>query len=128
MLLNAAKCQGYSFYLFWVSQGKSTVGGGEEGGGSVIQKTNLMSQPVFSCSKLTTETLGQGVIHIQRIKTPERHPCHVETSPLICSGNQWTGFYMIGMALFWCLYSLLWTYITPCSSVFIVNYEQENAG
>ena len=23
-------------------------------------------------------------------------PYHVETSPLICSANQWTGFYMIG--------------------------------
>ena len=23
-------------------------------------------------------------------------PCHVETSPLTCSANQWTGFYMIG--------------------------------
>ena len=23
-------------------------------------------------------------------------PCHTETSPLICSANQWTDFYMIG--------------------------------
>ena len=23
-------------------------------------------------------------------------PYHIETSPLICSANQWTGFYMIG--------------------------------
>ena len=22
-------------------------------------------------------------------------PCHIETSPLICRANQWTGFYMI---------------------------------
>ena len=22
-------------------------------------------------------------------------PYHIETSPLICTGNQWTGFYMI---------------------------------
>ena len=21
--------------------------------------------------------------------------CHIETSPLVCSANQWTGFYMI---------------------------------
>ena len=27
-LLNAAKCQGYSFYLFWVIKGKATGGGG----------------------------------------------------------------------------------------------------
>ena len=26
ILLNAAKCQGYSFYRFWVIQGKPTVG------------------------------------------------------------------------------------------------------
>ena len=29
MLLNAAKCQGYSFYCFWVIKGKSTGGGAE---------------------------------------------------------------------------------------------------
>ena len=22
-------------------------------------------------------------------------PCHIETNPLICSVNQWTGFYMV---------------------------------
>ena len=26
-------------------------------------------------------------------------PNHIETSPLICSGNQWTGFYMIGTSI-----------------------------
>ena len=25
--------------------------------------------------------------------------CHVETSPLICSANHWTGFYMIGTSV-----------------------------
>ena len=25
----------------------------------------------------------------------DRGPCHIETSPLICRANQWTGFYMI---------------------------------
>ena len=24
-------------------------------------------------------------------------PYHIETSPLICGANQWTGFYMIGI-------------------------------
>ena len=28
MLLNAAKCQGYSFYCFWVIKGKPTGRGG----------------------------------------------------------------------------------------------------
>ena len=28
MLLNAAKCQGYSFYSFWVIKGKPAGGGG----------------------------------------------------------------------------------------------------
>ena len=32
------------------------------------------------------------------------------------------------MASLWCLYSQLWTYFTPCSSVSIVNFEQVNAG
>ena len=26
-------------------------------------------------------------------------PCHVETCLLICSANQWTGFYMIGTSI-----------------------------
>ena len=26
-------------------------------------------------------------------------PYHIETSPLICSGNHWTGFYMIGISI-----------------------------
>ena len=29
MLLNAAKCQGYSFYSFWVIKGKPAGGGGK---------------------------------------------------------------------------------------------------
>ena len=29
MLLNAAKCQGYSFYLFWVIKGQPKRGGGK---------------------------------------------------------------------------------------------------
>ena len=31
------------------------------------------------------------------------------------------------VASFWCLYCLLWTYFTPCSTVFIVDFEQLNA-
>ena len=26
-------------------------------------------------------------------------PYHIETSPLICSANQWSGFYMIGTSV-----------------------------
>ena len=26
-------------------------------------------------------------------------PCHIETSPLICFANHWTGFYMIGTSV-----------------------------
>ena len=33
MLLNAEKCQGYSFYCFWVLKGKPTGGGGGVRGG-----------------------------------------------------------------------------------------------
>ena len=29
MLLNATKCQGYSFYRFWVIKGKARGGGGK---------------------------------------------------------------------------------------------------
>ena len=31
-------------------------------------------------------------------------------------------------ASFWFLYCLLWTYFTPCSRVYVVNFEQVNAG
>ena len=38
MLLNAAKCQGYSFYRFWIIQGKTTG----EGGGVIYLPTQIM--------------------------------------------------------------------------------------
>ena len=33
----------------------------------------------------------------------------------------------MAMASFWCLHCQLGTYFTPCSNVFIVNFEQVNA-
>ena len=32
------------------------------------------------------------------------------------------------LSLFWCLYCYLLIYFTPCFSVSIVNFEQENTG
>ena len=32
------------------------------------------------------------------------------------------------MGSFWCLYCLLWTYFTTCSSIFMVNFEHVIAG
>ena len=29
----------------------------------------------------------------------DRGPYHIEASPLVCSANQWTGFYKIGTAV-----------------------------
>ena len=29
----------------------------------------------------------------------DRGPFHIETGPLICSANEWTGFYMIGTSV-----------------------------
>ena len=55
-------------------------------------------QSAITCSKLTIETLDQGVKYFKlTIKTPERR----QTS---------------------------WTYFTSCSSVSIVNFEQVNSG
>ena len=56
MLLNAAKCQGYSFYRFWVIKGKPT-GCGE----GVKFQITLPTQSVFTCSNVTIEALEQGV-------------------------------------------------------------------
>ena len=35
-------------------------------------------------------------LFIQTLHLILQGPYHIETSPLICSMNQWTGFYMIG--------------------------------
>ena len=42
----------------------------------------------------------------------------------VCNKDTWT----TPMASFWCLYCSLWTYFALCSSVFIVNFEEVNAG
>ena len=36
----------------------------------------------------------------QSLLVHEGGPYHMEVSPLICSANQWTGFYMIGTSVF----------------------------
>ena len=43
MLLNAAKCQGHSFCLFWVIKGKPAGGGG----GGVIRMDGKSKNDVF---------------------------------------------------------------------------------
>ena len=62
------------------------------------------SQSIFTCSKLTIETLEQGVKYVLKDTT---------TTP---------------MASFWCHYCLLWTCFRRCYSVFILNFQQTNAG
>ena len=45
ILPNAAKCQGYSFYSFWVIKGKPTWwGGGEEGGRAKLSPPSFPTQ------------------------------------------------------------------------------------
>ena len=56
------------------------------------------------------------------VKTPERRHSHFIPPSVVFRG------YKMGMASFWCLYCWLWTYLAPCSNVFIVNFEQVNAG
>ena len=62
-------------------------------------------QPAFTCSKLATERLEQGLKHVQ-------------------SKDSRT----TSLKSFRCLYCLLWTYFTPCSSVSAVKFEQVNVG
>ena len=40
---------------------------------------NAVAQPAFTCSKLTIETLEQGVKYVQKltIETPERRPLNI---------------------------------------------------
>ena len=65
-------------------------------------------------------------------------PYHIQTSPLVCSVNPWTGFYMIGTWRPSCVFivdfehicsAIQWTgfYMIETwrrSGVFIVNFEQ----
>ena len=44
MLLNATKCQGYSFYRFWVIKGKAT----REAGGNYLGFTESYSESLLS--------------------------------------------------------------------------------
>ena len=53
--------------------------------GKVLKVVEIVESVKLRKQQKTTETL-----------TPSwRSPCHIETSPLICIANQWTGFYMI---------------------------------
>ena len=56
--------------------------------------------------EIGSEFISQYCISDNHNKTAEilylfhdRGPCHIETSPLICRVNQWTGFYMIGTSI-----------------------------
>ena len=47
MLLNAAKCQGYIFYCFWVIKGKPTGKRIKDGGGGKIITAPPLPSPIF---------------------------------------------------------------------------------
>ena len=49
--MNAAKCQGYSFYPFWVIKGKLTEGGG---GGKIAPSVNPPKKRFKSVMKVLT--------------------------------------------------------------------------
>ena len=57
-----------------------------------------LSQPTITCLKLTIETLEQDVKYVRSRR-----------------------------GLFWCLHCHFLAYFTPCSRVFMVNFEQVNA-
>ena len=64
------------------------------------------------CQMNTLPTLNKW-IEICRISCQVKSSCyHIETSPLICSVNQWTGFYMIGI-----LVSVLVSVLKKISSI-----------
>ena len=67
----------------------------------------MLHQPAITCSKLTIETLEEGLKYCSKftIKTPERRHCR-------CSG----------------VFIVNFEHITRCFSVSIVNFEQVNAG
>ena len=45
----------------------------------------------------------------------EGGPYHIETSPLICRANQWTGFYIIGTSVLKQLIASLKSFLNLCS-------------
>ena len=51
------------------------------------------------CLTRVTKILGQKKYTERKIYIYDGGPYHIETNPLICRTNQWTGFYMIGTSV-----------------------------
>ena len=57
--------------------------------------------PLLLLALVTTEVLSRILLTFseETLNFPDGGRYHVETSPLICSANQWTGFYMITLSV-----------------------------
>ena len=81
---------------------------------------------MFKVNNKNTKTRCEILLKLT-IKTPEQRQWSntlkkfVGKLPTNCFECFWP------MVSFWCLYYYLWTHFTPCSSIFIANFEQVNA-
>ena len=66
MLLNAAKCQGYSFYRFWIIKWRPTGGGGELPPPSHQPHTQIRVKAVAARVKLWTNKISNKTLKIRR--------------------------------------------------------------
>ena len=66
MLLNAAKCQGYSFYCFWVIKGKPTGGGDSPLPPTQIKVKDIKN--LFRLRKEQNDAAAKGVRNLFRLK------------------------------------------------------------
>ena len=70
--------------------------------------TKLLSQLAFTCSKSTTETVGQFIRYVP--------------------GNRTTVIEQCQLMSLWCLSSYFWTDSTPYAKVFAIDFEHVIAG
>ena len=103
--------------------------------------TDMMPLIIFEMWQMPTESLNKPQINRIFLTLSWRSPYHIETSPLICSANQWTGFYMIWTSIMkelskkilhviyveYRAHLVSLTYYSPCKGVFrtLSNIQDE---
>ena len=63
-----------------------------------VTRQILLNIPVFIENRLLNlSSKESSTIHYEgNLQHSDGGPYHIETSPLICSANRWSGFYMVG--------------------------------
>ena len=91
-------------FLYFFLSGLSFTGteSTKDSRGTEVAQHEKWSIPLGISSVNKTKSISCGFGHIYRRNLElfqDGGPCNLETSPLICSANQWTGFYMFGTSV-----------------------------